>query len=277
MARIVTTVGMTHKPVIYWFNDAPPANDRASVLESFDRLRKRLDEAKPDSIIVIANDHVDNFFVENMPSFCIGMSNKAEGPFAIEQEHGIPRYEADVDEDLSRFLLREGIRNDMDFARTSEYRLDHAFVIPLSFISPRGDIPIVPVFTNTLVPPIPSIKRFHDLGRTIARAIESYKNNEARVAVIGSINLSVDVGGPRYGTRDAEFDDQAVDLMKGGSMEDISKRLTFERMFKAGNASSEFLNYVSLLGVAGDIRPTVLECPVIPRWGTCPTVAWDMK
>ena len=67
-----------------------------------------------------------------MPSFCVGIANKAQGPFPIEHEQGIPTYAGAVNEDLSRFVLREGIRSNLDFARISDFRLDHAFVVPLT-------------------------------------------------------------------------------------------------------------------------------------------------
>jgi protocatechuate 4,5-dioxygenase beta chain len=266
---------MTHRPTIYRNWDSAPEAAKNSALESFSKLRKRLEESSPDSIVLIANDHIDQFFLDNMPSFCVGISNKAQGPFPIEHEQGIPTYAGAVNEDLSRFVLREGIRSNLDFARISDFRLDHAFVVPLSFLSPVGQIPIVPIFTNVLVPPIPSMQRFHYLGRVISKAIEQYRGNE-KIAVIGSINLSLDLAGPRHARSDDEFDDLALNLMKTGTPDEFYDKMDLRRIFRAGNATAEFLNYLSLLGVVGDTKPELVECPRVPRWGTCPTVAWNM-
>lgn len=266
---------MTHRPTIYRNWDFAPQSAKSEALESFNKLRKRLEESSPDVILVIANDHIDQFFVDNMPSFCVGISKRTEGPFPIEHEQGVPKYQSPVDEELSKFILKDGVSNDLDFARVSDFRLDHAFVVPLSFISPDGQIPIVPVFTNVLVPPIPSMKRFHDLGRVLAASINRY-NSARRVAVVGSINLSVEVAGPRHAKSDDEFDELALNVMKSGTPEEFYQHLDLKRIFQAGNASGEFLNYLALLAIAKDSRPTLVECPKVPRWGSCPAVAWDV-
>jgi protocatechuate 4,5-dioxygenase beta chain len=269
---------MTHKPIIYWNWNSPPVSARNTVLETFAKLRKRLEETSPDVIIVVANDHLDQFFVGNMPSFCVGISSRAEGPFPIESKLGIPTYRTAVAEDLAKHLLKEGIRNELDFARISNFRLDHAFVVPLSFVSPKGEVPIVPVYANTLVPPVPEINRFHYLGKIIARAVESYiGNSSSKVAVVGSLNLSVEVAAPKQGSRDEEFDTLALEIMQSGSAEEFLKRLSLDRIFSSGNASAESLIYLSLLGAAGDKKPASIECPIVPRWGTCPSVAWELK
>jgi protocatechuate 4,5-dioxygenase, beta chain len=274
MAKIVATVGMTHRPTIYRNWNAPPESAKSEALNSFAKLRKRLEEASPDVILMVANDHIDQFFVDDMPSFCVGISDKTEGPFPIEHEQGVPNYRSQVDGNLSRFVLAEGLKNNLDFARVSDFRLDHAFVVPLSFISPEGRIPIVPIFTNVLVPPIPSIKRFHDLGSVLSNAIDRYDSTK-RVAVVGSINFSVEVAGPRHAKSDEEFDKIALNVMKSGTPEDFYRNLDLKRIAMAGNASGEFLNYLVLLGISKDNRPAMVECPMVPRWGSCPTVAWD--
>ena len=266
---------MTHRPTIYWFYDAPPPSDRENALNLFARARKTLEESSPDVIVIVGSDHLDNFLPTDSPSFCIGISDRAEGPFPVERRLGIPRYGAPVDGELARFLLDEGLKSGIDFSRTSNYRLDHAFVVPLSFLSPEGRVPIVPVFANTLVPPIPSIQRFYALGEFLADAIERYPSKK-RVALVGSFNFSTDVGGSRHGERSKEFDDKALELTRKGSYEDILSQFSLKEIFKAGNSASDFLHYVVVLGAARGAKPVLAECPVLPRWSACPVAIWQV-
>ncbi len=38
-------------------------------------LRERLEAAKPDALIVVAAEHFANFFMNNMPAYCVGMAD----------------------------------------------------------------------------------------------------------------------------------------------------------------------------------------------------------
>lgn len=267
-------MGMTHTPLIYWSKKTPPEADRAAVFASFGQLRKRMDEASPDAIIVIANDHIDNFFYDNMPPFCVGISKKAEGPFSMEHEMGLPKYSCPVKDDLATQVFKTGLSMDMDLASTQEFGVDHAFVMPLLFVAPSMSVPIVPVFTNTLVPPIPQPKRFYHLGKMISAAIEKRPKDE-RIAVLASFNLSIEVGGPRMRQIDQDFNQSALELMGAGRVDDILSQFTLRRIFNAGNATGEFLNYLGLLGIMGSEKPAYIDLRNPPFWGSCPAIAWD--
>ena len=43
-------------------------------------LRDTLEAAKPDALIVVAAEHFANFFMNNMPAYCVGMADRYEGP-----------------------------------------------------------------------------------------------------------------------------------------------------------------------------------------------------
>src|SRR5690606_7306500 len=46
---------------------------RDEFYRNLDRMRAALEASKPDAIIVIAAEHFANFFMNNMPAYCIGM------------------------------------------------------------------------------------------------------------------------------------------------------------------------------------------------------------
>ena len=43
-------------------------------------MAERLAAARPDALIVVAAEHFANFFMNNMPSFAVGMADRYEGP-----------------------------------------------------------------------------------------------------------------------------------------------------------------------------------------------------
>ena len=276
MGTLVAAVAMTHNPRIFWNGPAADEASRQAVGAIFGQLRRFVGEARPDRLIVIANDHFDNFFLDNMPQFCVGLGARAEGPFWYESEvMNLPPYSAAVDADLGGQLLDLGARRGIDFSQTHEYRLDHAFCVPLSTVRPEADLPIVPVFTNVFAYPLATERRFFEVGQTIRELVRERPKGE-RIAVVTSFNLSVDVGGPRMGKRDDELDRLALDLIRQGDVSEILSRLTVERLVAAGNSTAEFLNYDAILGVVEDRPPDFVEYRLVPAWGGVPGVAWKL-
>ena len=48
------------------------------------RLADALANAKPDASLIISADHVNKFFIDNMPAFGIGMFDEFSGPIEFE-------------------------------------------------------------------------------------------------------------------------------------------------------------------------------------------------
>ncbi|MCH8023061.1 MAG: protocatechuate 3,4-dioxygenase, partial [Thaumarchaeota archaeon] len=84
MAKLVTAIACTHNPLIFWNN----SDVEQRLQDAFDPVRKRLADTNPDALIVVANDHVMNFFLDNIPSFAIGIAPQTEGSFIGDRERG---------------------------------------------------------------------------------------------------------------------------------------------------------------------------------------------
>ena len=54
------------------------------------QVREQVEKAEPDMIIEVDSDHFVNFFYNNLPSFCVGMAEEAQGP--QETWCPMPRY-----------------------------------------------------------------------------------------------------------------------------------------------------------------------------------------
>ena len=60
-------------------------------LAKLGELRVRLEAQEPDALIVVAAEHFANFFMNNMPAYCVGMADSYEGPIEDEQWLAIAR------------------------------------------------------------------------------------------------------------------------------------------------------------------------------------------
>ena len=122
---------------------------------------------------------------------------------------------------------------------------------------PEADLPIVPIYTNIFAPPLPRPGRFVALGRAIRTMVESWES-DLRVAVIGTGHLSLELGGPRqFGPHgpDPEFDARAVEWIAKGDIAGALSEVTLDSLWLPGNATHGFMDFMLMMGVAGDDNP----------------------
>lgn len=278
MAKLVEIIGVTHNPFLPGLIQAPNAEPTIrAAAEDYKGMQERMIRAKPDVLITVASDHLNQWFMDNMPPFIVGKAPTAEGPFPWEARNfGLAPYRAQVDVDLARSLVRDGFRFGVDFAFSEEFRIDHAFTVPLNFVRPQMDLPIVPVWTNVMAPPVPPAERFYTIGRALRDIVEALPGNQ-RVGVVSSGHLAVEVGGPKSSTysADPEFDRRMMSLIQAGEADTVIKEATWERMLKAGNVAAGFLNYVLLLGFAGK-APTATGLRFPESTAAVNYMAWDL-
>jgi protocatechuate 4,5-dioxygenase, beta chain len=86
MAQIVSVVASTHNPRIFWNRDQADPKDMEMLYATFAEVRQMLAATKPELIVGVANDHLDNFFFDNLPTFAVGTGPIAEGPFWYETD-----------------------------------------------------------------------------------------------------------------------------------------------------------------------------------------------
>jgi protocatechuate 4,5-dioxygenase, beta chain len=279
MAQLVSLIGVSHSPFLpNIFRKYPdiPENDRKS-FEHYGLMRERLAAARPDVVITIGADHFNNFFLENMPAFLVGKGRHVEGPHPRERdERNLPPYQAQVDVDFAKTLIRQGFEHGVDLAYSDNLYIEHSISLPMSYIRPEMDLPIVPVFCNVLAPPIPPAQRFYDVGQAINRIVSGLPET-TRVAVVSSGHLAVDVGGPRYltGSVDPEWDRRVVGLIRDGDVAAVLEEASWRNLHLRGTVTPGFLNFVLLVGIAGGARTSFADVFISDWHGSTPFFVWD--
>jgi protocatechuate 4,5-dioxygenase, beta chain len=257
MATVAAVIASTHHPFYYRAStstgaDRPPfADEWVAKIQAF---RETLTRARPDVLVMVGSDHFHQIWLDNMPQFLIGKAPAYDGNFYNEErEFGLPRMFLRGREDLSAYLLREGMDRGFDLAFSNELRIDHSITCPLITLRPQADLPIVPIYTNIFAPPLPQPKRFVELGKTIRQLVEAWPSDE-RVAIIGTGHLSLELGGPRqFGPHgpDPEFDRRAVEWIASGDLESALAEVSLESLWLPGNATHGFMDFMLMMGVAG--------------------------
>jgi hypothetical protein len=268
MAQIVGGIGLPHSPVY------PATVTRQGPESPLGVLCRRaaaaLRELRPDVLLLISCDHFNSFFLDNYPVLAIGIGETTSGPNDFTP---MPAYTAVVHTALATHLRAASIFSGFDTALVQDFTLDHAFMVPLHFMTPDMDIPIVPIFVNGLLPPLPPAARAYAFGQALRDAVASFPA-DLRVVAIGSGHFSLDVGSPladpgdRSGVPDTAWVEELHDLLAQGQVDQIIARGTAQRMAHAGNIGGELLMWLAMLGALGPLgRPTWLEQQ--PEMGHC--------
>ena len=174
---------------------APGITGRAHLVDSaivtefhgaYRGLGERLKAARPDALVIVAAEHFANFFMNNMPSFAIGMVDQYEGPIEDPDWLRIARTTVPGNASLARRLVGE-MMNTVDLAYAEEWKFDHGIMVPLHFLTPNFDLPVIPININCQGPPLAPLSRAWALGEALRRAADSVSE---RIAVVGTGGIS---------------------------------------------------------------------------------------
>ncbi|MCC7487687.1 MAG: 2,3-dihydroxyphenylpropionate 1,2-dioxygenase [Burkholderiales bacterium] len=248
MAELAGVFAASHGPLIVRGWDGIPSRWQESLAAGYAELGRRMKAARADALVVISPDHWVNFFIDNLPSICVGVGETHAGPpepwlkaFPHRTIAGHPA--------LASHIVATALGRDFDPSVSHRLALDHGFCIPLwkAGIDPLP--PIVPVTFNDIEPPLPSVKRCYGFGEMLAAAIASCPE-PLRVAVLATGGLSHSIGEPTMGRIDEDFDRACIGHFEAG---DPAKLIGFldEELPNAGNGSAEIRNWVAAHGAAG--------------------------
>ena len=252
MAKIVSVLALAHAPGVTGWLDRAPADEQKSILAGYAAMAEQFNAAKPDVIVGIANDHLLNFPMESIPDFCVGINDRWSGPAPWFRDWvNIPEYQVAGHRTLGRVLVREGARRGVNFAYAENLLFDDNWSVPLKFLTPKYDIPLVPIHMNCVVPPVPDSAKAFKVGQVLREVIHSAFPGDARVAIMATGGLSHDPGGKNYFLVDEAWDRWFIALMEAGDPERIVRELTFERFLEGGDGgASELLAWLVAAGAA---------------------------
>jgi aromatic ring-opening dioxygenase catalytic subunit (LigB family) len=265
LAEIVGALGVPHTPFFPFFveRDGPECD----TARYFAHLRKELDALKPDVLVVFDTDHLNTFFFDNLPILAIGVTDDFTG--ACDEVRATPPYTVKSLPALAGHLHTACVQAGFDVAVTQKFAVDHSIIVPLHFLTPQMQIPVIPFWISGHVAPLPSARRCHELGRTLRRAIEAW-DEPLRVVTMGSGSISLEVWGPRLkigfgdGVPDPEWVARVCGLLEQGDVETLINESTPEKFAAAGNVAGELLNWIAMLGTI-DPKPAKSVEPQMPN------------
>lgn len=264
MAEVTGVFAASHTPVMLNFADAIPAHERDAVFAAFHRLGARIAASRPELLVVISDDHLHNFFLDNFPAICIGAA--AEYPTPVEHwlkadHRTLPGHAA-----FAAHLLNDALNSGFDPSFSMELTLDHGILTPLELAGVARETPVVPILINCVQPPMPAMSRCMQWGTLLKNAIRSFSGAE-RIAVLATGGLSHDLATPRMGLLNDDFDFAFVRLL--GEEDDAAlAAFASEHVHEAGNGAEEIRTWLVARGVAAGAPLEILFHKGIADWYT---------
>ena len=279
MAQVVAAMALTHSPGLTGWFDRAPEDQRRQARAALDLMRARLRAARPDVIVLLSNDHLLNWPINNTPEYTVGIGAEHVGPADWYDEWlALEKYRIPGHPGLARYLVNEGARRRLAFAYLRDMQFDDGVSVPMHYLNPEGDIALVPVTMNCTVPPIPTPQRAYEVGAALREMVLAYPGAE-RVAVLATGGLSHEPGGPRYFWVDEEFDRWFLDLLRKGDHATLLRECTLERMEAAGSGgTAELLAWMVALAFTTGPAEVLAYMPAIAwRSGTGMVVWPDVR
>jgi gallate dioxygenase len=249
MAKIIGGIATSHTPTIGFALDAKKHNDPvwAPIFAGYKPVQQWLADNKPDVLFYIFNDHITSFFFDNYAHFALGVgarywpADEGGGPRKLPAIKGHPA--------LAQHIAMGLVADEFDLSYFQEKGLDHGCFSPLSLLWPHeSEWPgaIVPLQCGVLNFPIPSAKRFYNLGKSLRKAIESFPD-DIKVAIVGTGGLSHQVHGERCGFNNTPWDMEFMERLEKDP-ESLTKITIAEYAEKGGMEGSEVVMWLIMRG-----------------------------
>jgi 2,3-dihydroxyphenylpropionate 1,2-dioxygenase len=245
----------------------PAVRDR--FYAKLDEMRELLEASRPDALVVVGAEHFANFFMNNMPAYCIGMGESYRGPIEDEEWLAIARTDVPGNADLSRRLI-EAILPVVDVAYAEEWQFDHGIMVPLNFLTPRYDLPVIPVNINCQGPPLTPLTRAYEFGRALRRACDA---EPERIALVGTGGISHWPATPDSGTINEAWDRDFLDRFIANRRDELVAYGDEETLRDAGQGGFEIRTFIAVAGATEGSTGDLMFYAPIPIFAVGCTVA----
>ncbi len=273
MGEIVVAAAASHAPGITGMREAADPEQASRFYAGMEKLHEAFEKARPDVIIEISNDHLYNFYLNNMPSICIGTGTAHKGPYEGGWM-GLDPVTLQGHPDLAQALLRQCLDEGLPLAFSEELAIGHAELVPLHFITPKMDVPVIPIMVNDFVDPLPPLRALSRLGEVIRKVVEARPRGE-RIGIVGTGGLSHWVGIPGMGRVNPDFDQRFLDDVEHSRVGRVLE-YTQAEIDSAGNGANEIRNWVTVMAALPEVRGEVAAYePIVPWITGCAGVIWS--
>lgn len=249
MGSVVAGFACSHAPSIAHVYDTDRTEEEGwrPLFDGIEKGRHWLAEQRPDALVIIYNDHIDQFFLDAWPTFSIGIGER----FPIADEGWGPRQFPPVpgSPELAQHLADGLVARGVDVTVCHEQVIDHGILSPLPLIDRDWAFPIIPIGFNVIFDPRPSPARCWEFGLALRAAIDDFEP-DTRVAVVGTGGLSHHLTGPTFGDVNPEWDLEFLRLI-ADEPEKLTEFTLEDFAARGGEHSVEVVQWMAMRSALG--------------------------
>ena len=263
----------SHGPGITARADRADPVVRDEFYRNLDIMRQDIVDSGAQALIVIAAEHFANFFMNNMPAYCIGMADHYEGPIEDPEWLKIKRTTVPGNADLSKRLITE-VMQTVDTAFSQEWKFDHGISVPLNFLTPEYDLPIIPANINCRGPQLTPLTRAWEFGEAIRRACDSVPE---KIALVGTGGISHWPATPDSGKINLEWDTEFMRRFAANDKEAMLSYTDEDTYRDAGQGGYEIRTLIATAAAAKGTKAEIHFFEPIPIFATsCFCVSFNL-
>lgn len=259
----------SHAPGITGRSDQADPEVRDRFYDAFHQMGADLGAAEPDAVVVVAAEHFANFFMNNMPSFALGMCDFYDGPIEDPGWLGIDKVRVPGNRELSKRFI-EQVMQSADVSYAEEWKFDHGIMVPLHFLTPDYDIPIIPANINCQGPPLTPLHRAWNFGEALRAAADAVPE---RIALVGTGGISHWPATPDSGKINEPWDRDFLDRWARNDRDALLDYDDTAIYRDAGQGGFEIRTFLTVSAAATGAKGTVQFYAPIPIFAVGCTIA----
>ena len=151
-----------------------------------------------------------------------------------------------------------------------EWKFDHGIMVPLHFLTPNYDLPIVPANINCQGPPLAPLHRAWAFGQALREAADSVPE---RIALIGTGGISHWPATPDSGKINEEWDRRFLDQWSRSDKDAMLSYDDSQAYLDAGQGAFEIRTFMTISAATEGTEGTVHFYEPIPIFAVGCTIA----
>jgi len=153
----------------------------------------------------------------------------------------------------------------VDVAYAEEWKFDHGIMVPLSFLTPGFDLPVIPANINCQGPPLTPLSRAYEFGRAIRAACDAVPE---RIALVGTGGISHWPATPNSGKINEEWDREFLERWTRNDRAALTSYSDEETLRDAGQGGFEIRTLIAVAGACEGRSGETWFCEPIPIFAT---------
>ena len=277
MARVIGGIGISHTPSMgleYDRGTAGSGTDGFSPrwqpwYDGTRRVAELVERLAPDHLVIVYNDHLNHFDLDNYPTLAIGVGERFPQADEGWGARDLPDLRGDTRWGLH--LTEQLVGREFDLTVSQDLAIDHGIFSWLPYVFGRAaenwPVTLTPIAVNMIREPLPVARRLRSLGQAIRASVEEFAAPE-RVLVIATGGMSHQISGARFGLANEELDRYFLRRLPG-HLDELVAIGVREYMRLGGTEAAELTLWFAMRAALSDTARAVYTFQTIPAITGC--------